>query len=59
VVIRENQLVYSSTVTRGFMNRKIQMIIIIQYSRNQMIYDERNQMVNEKKNTDDYYYTVQ
>ncbi len=41
------------------MNRKIQMIIIIQYSRNQMIYDERNQMVNEKKNTDDYYYTVQ
>ena len=59
MVIQENQLVYSSTVTRGFMNRKIQMIIIIQYSRNQMIYDERNQMVNEKKNTDDYYYTVQ
>jgi hypothetical protein len=38
VLIRENQLGYSSTVTRWFRNRKIQMIITIQYSRNQMIY---------------------
>ncbi len=33
-----DRIVYSSTVTRWFMNRKIQMITTIQDSRNQMIY---------------------